>query len=293
MKICLVFALLVSCQTLQPNKDLYYLHTNSTELSDSLKLGLQGVKDALLTELVQRPDDSKVLYNLAQVSFLLGEYNRSSIYCRKILRINIDFDPAKVILAKIFLRQHKLELATILADQLRDDELRTSLKAQIHIAAGDYSQAVQLLKEKTSKYPDATDLRMNLGLLYLKFNQLNPAADAFLQVLARNHEHAGALLHLATIHSKRGKFSQADAIYRQLMNKKAKDPQLLFNMLVLSKRQHHYQQAADLLVKNEKLLTRYAEEELHDKGKKLMQMLQSRLNDNASGEIAAAAGFAH
>ena len=278
MKTYLIVALLVSCQTMQQSRDLYYLHTSSTELSDDLVLGLRGVKDALLTELVKRSDDSKVLYNLAQVSFLLGEYSRSAMYCHKILRMDVDFDPAKVILAKIFLNQHKIELAAILADQLQDEALRTGLQAQIHIANGDYSQAVQLLGDKTAKYPDAIDLQMNLGLLYLKFNQFSSAETAFQQVLQRDDKHAGALLHLATIYSKRGNFAQADSIYRQLADKRAKDPQLLFNMLVLSKRQRNYQQAAGLLMRHEKLLTRYAEEELHDKGKKLVQSLRTQIS---------------
>lgn len=286
MMVAMIVAVLVSCQTLRPSKDLYYLHTSSAELSDGLKIGLQGIKDSLLTELVHRPEDSKVLYNLAQVSFLLGEYERSSMYCRKILRMNIDFDPAKVILAKVFLRQHKLELATILADQLQDEELRTNLKAQIYISKGDYSQAVQLLKEKTSKYPDATNLQMNLGLLYLKFNQLSEAKASFLQVLQHDVKHTGAMMHLATIHSKHGEFVQADAIYRQLMRKREDDQQLLFNMLVLSKRQRNYQQATELLVKHDKLLTRYADEELHDSGKRLMQRLRAQLNDANKGKIA-------
>ncbi|MDE3270017.1 MAG: tetratricopeptide repeat protein [Pseudomonadota bacterium] len=278
MKAYLFIVLLVACQTIPQDKDLYYLHTHSTKLSEPLIAGLHGVKDALFTELVKRPDDSKVLYNLAQVSFLLGEYKRSAMYCRKILRLDIDFDPAKVILAKIFLQQHKLELATILTDQLQNEELRTNLKAQIHIAAGNYAQAIQVLKEKATKYPDATTLHMNLGLLYLKFKQLKPAADAFQQVLQHNREHSGALLHLAAIHAQRGELVAAQTIYRQLMAKRTKDPQLLFNMLVLSKRQQDYQQAANLLAKHEQLLTRYEQEGLHDQGKQFMRMLRKQFN---------------
>ena len=112
----MVFALVISCQTVEYVKEVdeknsvYYLHTHEEHASTDIKRkeALQKAQQSLLTTHRSRPRDVKILLDLAQVSFLLGEYDSSIRFCRSVLKLDLSSRQARLILIKSFLKQKKI-----------------------------------------------------------------------------------------------------------------------------------------------------------------------------------------
>ena len=254
----LLLLVLISCQTvtytkeIDKEKSIYYLYTHDQTDSptNQRKILLQKVREKLLNDNKQSPTDSKILLDLAQVSFLLGEYQDSVVYCQKILKLDITSTQARVIMAKNFLKQKKYHLARTVINQLGDhDQVEVAnLKAQTAIAEEDYREAFGLLKTALSKHSNSTVLLMNLGLICLRFRQLVQARDYFERVLAKVNDHPDALLHLAIIDTLQKKYQLAEEKYRKLLSV-GQAPSVLFNLSVLKSRTHSYQEALQAMQK--------------------------------------------
>lgn len=250
----LVFLVLfiASCQTftytkeIDKEKAIYYLYTHdqSDSLTKKRKMLLQKVKKKLIADSERLPTDSKILLDLAQVSFLLGEYQDSIDYCRTILKIDISSTQARVIMAKNFLKQKKYNLVKAVIDQLGDhDQVEVAnLKAQTAIAEENYRQAFSILQVALNKHSDSTVLLMNLGLICLRFRQLPEARRYFERVLSKVDDHPDALLHLAVIDTLQKNYRLAEKKYRKLLSA-GQDPSVLFNLSVLKSKTHSYQEA--------------------------------------------------
>ena len=249
---------LISCQTvtytkeIDKKKSIYYLYTHEQidGLTKRRKLLLQKVRKKLLVDNKQLPTNIKTLLDLAQVSFLLGEYRESIDYCRKILKIDITSTQARVIMAKNFLKQKNYQLAKTIIDQLGDHEQIevANLKAQTAIAEENYREAFGVLKAGLAKHSNSTVLLMNLGLICLRFRQLVQARDYFERVLVKVNDHPDALLHLAIIDTLQKKYYSAEKKYRKLLSVE-QDPSVLFNLSVLKSKTHSYQEALQAMQK--------------------------------------------
>ena len=284
-EIRVVFLLLLSaiaCQTTRHvstiDNDVYYLHTNKGEVSDRLVKILQEMRDALSLEHARLPNDTRTLFNLAQVHFLLEDFDNSAKYCRKLLQLDFSSVQAKSILVKIFLKQERYELAQMLVQQLGESASAYNLKAQIHVATHEYQQAMQTLSFALNEYPNDTSLLMNLGLLYLRFRQLHQARGFLERVLAQVRDHPDAMLHLAVLDSARGNYQQAEGRYRLLLTQRGKDPNVLFNLLILKNKTLAYQEAASLLVKYGMLWN--GDDWLHEAGKRFLRDFKAQLERN-------------
>ena len=254
----LLLLVVVSCQTvtytkeIDKEKSIYYLHTHEQEdgLTKQRKALLQKVKKKLLTDSNKLPTDSKILLDLAQISFLLGEYQDSIDYCRKTLKLDINSTQARVIMAKNFLKQKNYHLAKTIIDQLGDhDQVEVAnLKAQTAIAEENYRKAFRVLKTALNKHSDSTVLLMNLGLICLRFRQLVQARNYFERVLVKVTDHPDALLHLAIIDTLQKNYHSAEKKYRKLLST-GQDPSVLFNLSVLKSKTHSYQEALQAMQK--------------------------------------------
>jgi predicted Zn-dependent protease len=68
--------------------------------------------------------------------------------------------------------------------------------AEAFIAAGDYKQAIVLMTEALRSKPDEIDLRFELGSAYERAGDDKAAEKIFLEILAKNPEHAATLNYL-------------------------------------------------------------------------------------------------
>ena len=297
----LMILFLSSCQTTRYIKevdhknDVYYLYTHEERKGITLKRkeALKKVKTRLNATHIKFPNDIKILLNLAQVSFLLGEHQQSSDYCRQVLKIDLSSTQARLILAKNFLKQKKYELVKIVISQMGDIDtaVLANLKAQVAVAQEDYSKAFRILKTALIKHPTDPSLLMNSGLICLRFKQLQQAQDYFQKVLNKIKDHPGALLHLAVIDALRKNYQAAEKKYHRLLSQSKEDPTVLFNLSILKTRTHSYQEAMDTLnqydsLRDKKVALRPEEQQyLRDLQKKLQS--QEKITDEEIRKIAA------
>ncbi len=88
-------------------------------------------------------------------------------------------------------------------NQLAYDEAISSLKN------GNVDQALDLLLEVSREAPEKPFIFTNLGLAYLKLQQLEEAEQAFRQALQQNDRDAVAHNHLGILQRQKGEFAEA------------------------------------------------------------------------------------
>ena len=286
MKVLLAMSILLgACQTVEYIKEVdkknavYYLYTHEEQpVSDAQrKEALHQTQQGLLAAHRQQPRDVKFLLNLAQVSFLLGEYADSARFSRQVLKLDLTSRQARLILVKNLLKQKKYELAHVVIKQLgnKDNAMVANLRAQVAIAQENYGKAFRILQKALREHPQAPSLLMNAGLIALRFRQLNQARTYFQQVLVKITDHPDALLHLAVIDALQKNYQAAEQKYQRLLTRRKENPAVLYNLSVLKTRTHSYQEAMHALqrydaVRGKKVGLLPAEQQyLHELQKKL------------------------
>ncbi len=112
-------------------------------------------------------------------------------------------------------------------------------------AEADFSQAVQALREQrpgdavelleplAQRQPQRAGVWVNLALGYLALERHEQAHDALAAALAANPEHAEALNLLAIEQRRAGRFEQALASYRRLLELHPQHPNAHLNLAIL------------------------------------------------------------
>jgi tetratricopeptide (TPR) repeat protein len=88
---------------------------------------------------------------------------------------------------------------------------------------GRFDEAAAALENGLAVTPDATDLRMELGLLHVKRNDRPQARTLLLQVLAAQPERPDALAALATVMSLDGEYAAAADLLRRVLRLRPDD----------------------------------------------------------------------
>lgn len=258
MKMMLVAsALLSACQTVEYVKEIdkknavYYLYTHEEQPVTKSKReeALHKTQQKLLAAHRRQPRQVKILLNLAQVSFLLGEYADSARFSRQVLKLDLTSQQARLILIKNLLKQKKYELVHVVIEQLgtADSAMAANLEAQVAIAQENYRVAFRILQKALRRHPQSPSLLMNAGLIALRFRQLDQARAYFQQVLAKIADHPDALLHLAVVDALQKNYHAAEAKYQRLLADRKKNPAALYNLSVLKSRTQDYQAAMHAL----------------------------------------------
>ena len=302
MKVLLTASVLfISCQTVEYVKEVdkknavYYLYTHEEQpvTRSERKEALHKTQQRLLAAHRQQPSSVKILLNLAQVSFLLGEYADSVRFSRQVLKLDLTSQQARLILIKNLLKQKKYELVHVVIKQLgnADTAMAANLGAQVAIAQENYSEAFRILQKALRRHPHAPSLLMNAGLIALRFRQLDQARAYFQQVLAKIADHPDALLHLAVVDALQKNYQAAEEKYQRLLASRKENPAVLYNLSVLKSRTHNYQAAMQALqryddLRGEKVGLLPAEQQyLHELQKKLHA--QQEMSDADIQRIAA------
>ncbi|MEZ4743438.1 MAG: hypothetical protein R3B45_13500 [Bdellovibrionota bacterium] len=120
----------------------------------------------------------------------------------KALQINVDNYDAKIVLAGVYFRREMFDLAQMVLESLPSDKNSEVLNLFGLIAMGkdEKSKASYYFKEALKVDPNDIAVRMNLGILYLKYRRINEAGIQFERVLAVTPDNNDAKLHMATIY---------------------------------------------------------------------------------------------
>jgi tetratricopeptide (TPR) repeat protein len=215
----------------------------------------QGVLDQtvenLKASIKKNPRNIKSLLNLSQIYLSQVRLNQAENLCRRALKVDLDNQAARKILAQIYFRRQNYDMANIILNSLDKEVAKESdvlnLRAMIHLQEGRSAAALALFKQALKKNSGDVAVRMNLGVLYVQYKQLDQAAVQFERVLKVMPEHPDAKLHLAIIHASRKNYAKAESLYEEVMGIDSQNPVAVYNMAVLDERRGNYDDAIDYL----------------------------------------------
>lgn len=94
-------------------------------------------------------------------------------------------------------------------------------------------EAISMCQEATAIDPNDLTARLNLANMYTESNRLADANEHYQYILQKNPQHVGALVGLAVINRKRGRYKEALADYEEALKIDPDNRQLHYNMGLL------------------------------------------------------------
>jgi tetratricopeptide (TPR) repeat protein len=189
--------------------------------------------------------------NVCRLYLLRGDFAGATKIIDEVLEADFRNRDAKILYANILFARGQKDNARALLEQLGGINAKESealnLLALIAVKDRDIPKAATYLQAAIKRNPEDLSARMNLGVIQLQLQMLDPAKKLFSEVLARKADHADATVHLGIVHAWQGNLAQAEAMYRKAEQIGGRTPLLVFNLAVLKKRQKKFQEALALL----------------------------------------------
>lgn len=259
----LVIALgLVSCQTPRTGGKLVDRSRNEIVISspaDQRSALPEASKDNSLTDAREKlqdavkkdPKDVTALLSLAQLQLAQDRFHEAEETCQKVLRLDVKNQEARKVLAQSAIRQGNYDMAMIFltavdGEQSRDSNVLNML-ALVYLSRDDSGNAMRLWKQALTLNPNDISVRMNMGVMYLKYRLLSQASAQFERVLKVAPNHQDAQLHLAIVNASRGDHEKSIETYKTILSKDKDNPLALYNLAVSEKALTRYDDALDTL----------------------------------------------
>ena len=212
---------------------------------------LSKAREKLEAQVAKNPKDLPSLLSLAQLQMAQDRFQDADETCRRALRLDIKSVEAHKILAQVAIRQGNHEMAMIFLTALGGDQSKDSdvlnMLALVAMAHSDNGAAMRLWKQALVVNPTDISVRMNLGVLYLKYRLLSQASVQFERVLKSAPNHQDAKLHLAIINANRGQNANAIVTYKEILAGDKDNPLALYNLAVAQKELSQLDDAIDTL----------------------------------------------
>lgn len=204
------------------------------------KGALDSLKSALKQKLSEKPRDVKSLVNLSQVYLAQGNTAAAEKVCKQALKYDLNNKNAKLVLAQIYYRKGYIDMTEIilngLGDKVQKDSIALNLKALIALENDRPSLGMFFFKQALRFNPSDVATRMNLGVLYVYYRQVDSAAIQFERVLKIMPDHVDAKLHLAVVKSARGNNTEAESLYKSVLAVDSDNALATYNLAVLEEK---------------------------------------------------------
>lgn len=212
---------------------------------------LKETEKVLNQNLAKNGNDITSLLGLAQVAIIQDKLDVAENYCKAALRKDLKNPEAKKTLAEIALRRGNPTLASIILNGVGGVESKDSqvlnMLAIVEYEKGNNAASYALFQKALEMNANDIAVRMNLGVLHLKYRQLQAAAVQFERVLKTVPGQKDAELHLAIIKAARGQISEAENIYDRILSEKKFNPLALYNYAVLQAKSTRYHDALEVI----------------------------------------------
>jgi len=188
------------------------------------------------------------LKNLINIEISLHHYQQAEHGVQKILKYQYKDPDAKKLLAMIAIKRKDYDRSkAYLNTHVRDDQSLNMLGIIAAQDEGGSSRALRFFYDGLKLNKNNISIRMNLGVLFLKFRLLSKAKKQFLAVLKIVPEHIDAQLYLAIIETAEGKIENASKTYSRLLKWRSNEPMILFNYAYLKLTQKRYDESLEIL----------------------------------------------
>ncbi len=246
---------------------------------------LNETVESLKRKIEKNPRSVNSHLNLAHIYLSQGRLDQAENTVRQALRIDLNNQDARKILAQVHYRRGNEELASIILNSMHADAAKDSqvlnLKGMIAMKRDRHAEALAIFNEALRVNPGDVAVRMNLGVLFMEYQQLDRAAVQFERVLKLMPDHPDAKLHLAVVYSSRKNFAKAEELYDEVLGIQSNNPLAIYNMAVLEERKESFDDAIDYL--RSYLDTQYAKRK---NNKEVFAMIDRiRVKKEAKGEV--------
>lgn len=253
---------LVSCQTARTGGKLVDRSRNEIVISspsDQRSALPEAAKDPSLTSAREKlqeavdkdPKDQTALISLAQLQLAQDHFRDAEETCQKVLRLDVKNQDARKVLAQAAIRQGNYDMAMIFLSAVDGEQSRDSnvlnMLALVSLSRNDSGNAMRLWKQALTLNSNDISVRMNMGVMYLKYRLLSQASAQFERILKVAPNHQDAKLHLAIVQSSRGDHEKSVEIYKEILSKDKENPLALYNLAVSQKAMTRYDDALDTL----------------------------------------------
>ena len=201
---------------------------------------LADLKRTLKEKVKKNPRDIKSKINLAHIYLAQNNTIASEKLCKQALKFNRNSKDAKLLLAQINYRKGYRDLAEIILNSLgsrvEKDSIALNLKALIALQNDYPAKAMYFFKQALRYNPSDIAARMNLGVLYMYYRQIDAAAVQFERVQKIMPSNVDAKLHLAVIMSSRGQIDKAEDLYDEVLAADPGNAVATYNLAVLEEK---------------------------------------------------------
>ena len=183
-------------------------NTNVDEDESGVEFWLSRLKlTEQLKETVEKAkvdkENPKIFVRIANLSFLLGKVTLGRNSCKRSLKLRPGFQPGLLSCARIELADENYDLSELTLDKLSKRNQATSnvieLRAILALKKGDVNEASNLYQKAVEANSRNIKLKLNAGLLLLKYRQLDLAKAQFVSALKQDKNNYIAKLHLGII----------------------------------------------------------------------------------------------
>ncbi|WP_125762623.1 tetratricopeptide repeat protein [Companilactobacillus hulinensis] len=157
------------------------LNTNSRQLGKILKLSaylvevgdLEQAEELLIRSMPLFPEDKDLLYNLGNVYYLAGKYDKSNDIFQKLINANYGF-VAYFMMAKTLDEQGKRQMAIVYAltavEKNKQDLAANELMADLLLANGNFSESMSYY-QKANKIKPQSKFYFNMALCAMNLKE--------------------------------------------------------------------------------------------------------------------------
>ncbi|MFO0550409.1 MAG: tetratricopeptide repeat protein [Polyangiaceae bacterium] len=210
--------------------------------------GQTGDADTFLTQKrSELPKSAAVLAALAEVKSLSKDSGSAQKLASEALKLNPDYKPAMVVIARDYYRTRKIDLALYALKAILDGFEPVSinpprdknnaeallLRGLIYKEQNNRSGAIDQFEKAVSRRPDLVEARVQLATFYVQAGNAERALPLVEGALRFDADNLSAHLLLGDCYRLQGKFAEAKQRFDYVVSKDASLPQVHYNLGLL------------------------------------------------------------
>lgn len=211
------------------------------------KGGLSDAESFLKKKKAQMPKSAAVTATLGEIKSLQGDTGSAQQLAQEALKLNPDYRPAMVIIARDHYRHRRLDLALYAIKAIldgfepvaenpprdKDNAEALLLRGLIYKEQGHRADALDQFKRAVQRRPDLVEARVQLATLLLEAGDANQALPLLEGAVLFDNRHLPAHLNLGDAYRLLGRYPEAKTQFDWVMKKDKSLPQVHYNLGLL------------------------------------------------------------
>src|SRR5262249_25379052 len=202
-----------------------------------------GEADRFLTDKRgQMPKSAAVAATLAEIKSLQKDTGSAQRMAQDALKINPDYRPAMVIIARDHYRNRRLDLALYALQAIldgfgtenpprdKDNAEARLLRALIYREQGQRAQAIDEFRKAVAKRPDLVEARVGLATFLLEAGNAEEALPLLEGAIRYDTDHEAAHLNLGDAYRLLGRYADAKREFEWVLARDASSPQVHYDL---------------------------------------------------------------